>query len=168
MHQQIKLRFRPYSQLSRALPLLLCMCASTLAYAASAPLTPAQMVERGIDPAQADRELEALKHCDADQASLHICASAEQRRLDNELNRLYQQQMARLADEPADAQALRQAQRAWLKYVEADCLYQNGPSSEGGSIWPMLNVQCWTQHLKPRIELLRSYVNCTQDGCKGN
>ena len=94
--------------------------------------------------------------CGLNQHNLHVCASYDFRVQDTRLNALYRQQMARLKDAPEDRKRLQDAQRAWLKYTDADCLYQNGTIGESGSIWPMLELTCRTAHWKVRIDILQS------------
>lgn len=118
------------------------------------------------DAEQEAAEIEALKDCGANQAAMNLCANHKIRQADAELNELYRRQLARLKG-TADEARLRAAQRAWLKYVEADCLYSNGPAEDGGSSWAMSQAYCRAGHMAERIKYLRSYVECTSGGCPG-
>lgn len=120
------------------------------------------------DPLPMDDEEERAHRngCSADQRSMNLCSSYRLRVLDDELNHLYKQQLSRLKGSP-DAKRLVLAQRAWLKYIEADCLYQAGPAEDSGSIWPVQYGNCMSTHLRDRIRLLQSFVACTQNGCIG-
>lgn len=117
-------------------------------------------------PEQNALEQDALKHCDSDQTSMNLCGYHQYKVLDAELNRLYQQLASRLKETPHEAR-LRESERTWLKYVEADCLYQNGPREESGTIWPLLQNNCLTQHRKQRIDLLNQFLKCTNAICPG-
>ena len=116
---------------------------------------------------QAALEAEALKNCDANQMSLNLCSFHRYKKVDAELNRIYQAHLARMSSK-VDVQRYREAQRAWLKYAEADCLYRNGPREESGTIWPLLQNTCLSEHTEARLRILRQQFNCTQDGCPGN
>jgi uncharacterized protein YecT (DUF1311 family) len=97
------------------------------------------------------------------QSELNACATADYYEADLEMNELYKTQLDRLHD-PARLR-LRDAQRAWVKFRDAACLYEAGLADESGSIWPMDQNLCMTTHTKQRIEDLKSYVACTQNGC---
>jgi uncharacterized protein YecT (DUF1311 family) len=97
------------------------------------------------------------------QGEMNACATADFYEADLEMNELYKTQLYRLHDQAAAR--LRDAQRAWVKFRDAACLYEAGLESESGSIWPMDQNRCMTTHTKQRIEDLKSYVACTQNGC---
>lgn len=100
------------------------------------------------------------------QLEINQCSFSSFQKLDVELNYLYRAQIKRVQGTP-DESRLRVAQRAWLDYIKADCLYQNGPAEESGSIFSYLQNVCMGEHYKQRILLLKEFVNCTQDGCIG-
>jgi len=102
--------------------------------------------------------------CDANQASMNACASKDLTRLDADLNKQYQAQMAYLKN-PAQKQALKDAQRKWVAFRDADCLYQVGKPEDSGSIWPLLQAQCLAAQTQVRVEQLKAYVACRQEGC---
>lgn len=105
--------------------------------------------------------------CEKNQANLNICSGYDFKVQDAKLNALYKKQMARVKGTD-DAKRLVNAQRAWLKFVDADCLYQTGPLEESGTIWPLQNNMCRTTHFAQRIQQLESFLECTQDGCIGH
>ena len=119
---------------------------------------------QSITPEQEKAEAEALKDCGQSQATMNLCAHHEFRTADAELNRLYKELMARFKKSP-NLQKLQAAQRAWLAYVRADCLYQKGIPEDGGSSYAMSMAFCRAGHMKERITYLKSYVACTQNGC---
>ena len=101
--------------------------------------------------------------CEKDQLSMNLCSEYDYEVLDSELNDLFQQQLSRLSH-PSRARLVN-AERAWLKYRDADCLYQNGPREESGSIWPLEQNICLSTRTKQRIELIKSFIACTDNGC---
>jgi uncharacterized protein YecT (DUF1311 family) len=119
---------------------------------------------QSISPEQLKEEAEALKDCGANQNSMNLCAHHEFRTADAELNRLYKELMERFKGLPS-GERLKVAQRAWLRFVDADCLYQSGPPGDGGSSYNMEIAFCRAGHMRERIKALASYVSCTQNGC---
>jgi len=116
-------------------------------------------------PLRDGREQEALEDgCDRSQMNMNICSFYDYKVVDAELNIYYASQLSRLKGSPA-AKRLIAAQRAWLRYVESDCLYQTGPREESGSIWPFQHNTCMSAHLKQRIEVIKEFLECTQGGC---
>lgn len=71
--------------------------------------------------------------------ALNECATAEARRADAELNRVYRETMTR--HEGAAAARIRAGQRTWIAYRDAWC---EAASSlyEGGSMRPMVHDFC--------------------------
>ena len=102
--------------------------------------------------------------CDANQASMNQCASSAYAAADAELNAQYKAQMSWLTT-PARKKALQEAQKKWIAFRDADCLYQAGKREEGGSMWPLAQAQCLTVHTNARVEQLKTYTACHQEGC---
>lgn len=102
--------------------------------------------------------------CDANQASMNQCASQAYKALDAELNTQYNAQMGYLKT-PARKKALQDAQKKWIAFRDADCQYQAGKREEGGSMWPLVQAQCLSAQTKVRVEQLKAYTACRQEGC---
>lgn len=102
--------------------------------------------------------------CDANQAAMNQCAGKQLASLDAELNKQYKAQMAYLQT-PAKKQALKSAQQKWIAFRDADCLYQAGKAEDSGSIWPLVQSQCLAQHTQVRVEQLKKYASCREEGC---
>lgn len=102
--------------------------------------------------------------CDVNQASMNQCASNEYAALDAELNTQYNAQMGYLKT-PARKKALQDAQKKWIAFRDADCQYQAGKREEGGSLWPLAQAQCLSAQTKVRVEQLKAYTACRQEGC---
>jgi uncharacterized protein YecT (DUF1311 family) len=102
--------------------------------------------------------------CDANQAAMNRCAGKQLATLDAELNEQYKAQMAYLQT-PAKKQALKGAQQKWIAYRDADCLYQAGKAEDSGTIWPLLQSQCLAEHTRVRVEQLKKYAECREEGC---
>lgn len=104
------------------------------------------------------------ENCDANQAAMNACAGKQLSALDADLNKQYQAQMGYLKN-PAQKQALKSAQQKWIAFRDADCLYQVGKAENSGSIWPLLQSQCLAEQTRARVEQLKGYVACRQEGC---
>jgi uncharacterized protein YecT (DUF1311 family) len=96
------------------------------------------------------------------------CAAESFRQADGELNTLYKEQMKRLEAAPKTKDRLRDSQRAWVVFRDKACLYEAGTAEESGSMWPSENFGCMEYQTKKRIEDIKTYLACTDNGCPGN
>jgi uncharacterized protein YecT (DUF1311 family) len=88
------------------------------------------------------------------QLEMNLCADAQYRKADAELNRAYQQ-LAR-ASGGAGAR-LKAAQLAWLKFRDAECDYE-ASQYEGGSMKPMVYSFCLAGVTGARTKQLRDML----------
>ena len=106
-----------------------------------------------------------------DQYSMTYCAGVDYDNADAELNRVWPQARAAakrqdeyIADEarskgvPTASEALLAAQRAWLKFRDAECEYQSY-AFFGGTGQPMIGSLCLAQLTRERISQLREGLN---------
>ena len=96
------------------------------------------------------------------QQDLNQCAELDWQAADEALNDAYKRAMAEMKDMDANmpedlqgaADALREAQRAWIPYRDANCTLAGFPM-RGGSAEPLLVYGCMTQMTEDRTaELL--------------
>jgi uncharacterized protein YecT (DUF1311 family) len=78
---------------------------------------------------------------------------------DTEMNQIYQQLTAKLS--PAGKTALRDAQRAWLRYRDLECPFET-MGTVGGSVHPMLVYMCQKRLTKAHIADLTTQLNCQE------
>ncbi|WP_225087658.1 lysozyme inhibitor LprI family protein [Pectobacterium colocasium] len=101
---------------------------------------------------------------DCDNASTQLdmsqCAADEYKKVDGELNRLYQYVVKRLVIEEHKA-LLKSAQRKWIAYRDADCEFQTFPTT-GGSVHGMVYSQCLTQKTAERVTEFKSMLRCKE------
>ncbi|MBO1074075.1 lysozyme inhibitor LprI family protein [Roseomonas marmotae] len=97
----------------------------------------------------------------ATQADMNECAGDGLRKADAALNEAYQQIMARLRPDAPARQALRDAQRAWIRFRDGECDFAT-IGVEGGSIRPMLAAQCRQRLTEERLAQLRRYLSCRE------
>lgn len=99
------------------------------------------------------------------QQEMNICAEADWKAADEELNATYKEVMAEMkamdTDLPQELRgaevALREAQRAWIPYRDANC-QAAGFLMRGGSAEPLLVYGCLRQTTLDRIDALRRLV----------
>ncbi len=96
--------------------------------------------------------------CDTNQLDINLCSYYDFKVLDEHLNAVYKRLREQIRNDPQATQRLTLAQRAWLNYVETDCLYQNGKRLEAGSGWPADQNTCLSAHYKARIALLEQFL----------
>lgn len=89
------------------------------------------------------------------QAELTVSADEVLKKADAELNAVYKEVMASLDD--AGKAALKESQRAWVKYRDL-CGESEGSMYEGGSIQPMVVLQCHGDLTKEKSGRLRGML----------
>lgn len=102
--------------------------------------------------------------CNATQTAMNACAGKQLSGVDAELNTQYKAQLGYLKNSERK-EAFKAAQRKWIAFRDADCLYQVGKAAEGGSMWPLAQAQCLTEHTRVRVEQLKAYNACRDEGC---
>lgn len=96
------------------------------------------------------------------QLEMNNCAHQEYVKADAEMNRVYKQLMSVLtADQAKDQTKLREAQRAWVKYRDANCESESS-LNEGGTIYPMVYDFCLASMTEERTKRLRDMLANSQ------
>lgn len=95
------------------------------------------------------------------QSDMTICAGRDYQKADKSLNASYSKIRERLADDEPVRKALLEAQRAWIKFRDAECAFST-MGTEGGSIQPMLKAMCLTELTEQRIQQLDAHANCEE------
>ena len=118
-------------------------------------------------------EAEACYEKAQTQLGLNRCAGLEYRVADDELNQTYQAVLVKHADDETFLARLRDAQRAWIAFRDAEMEalfpHQDEPGYYG-SVFPM----CWAQQLasltRERTAKLRRWLEGVQEGnvCSGS
>ncbi len=94
------------------------------------------------------------------QAELNACAGAAFKTADAQLNAAYAAVRQRLSD--AGQKRLRDAERAWMAYRDAECIFRSS-GDDGGSAAVMVEVQCQAELTNARAKYLDSIRTC-EDG----
>ena len=96
------------------------------------------------------------------QLAIHICADAEAKRVDAELNRIYQQLLSAARDEPGAVEKIRAVERVWIAYRDAylDAMYpaKNKLAAYGSSFT--------TENLLLRAKLTQQQTNALREMLK--
>jgi uncharacterized protein YecT (DUF1311 family) len=106
----------------------------------------------------------AAEDCDLpnrSQADLNDCYGNTYKASDAQLNALYKQIESRLKDDVATTKLLVTAQRAWLAFRDAECVFSTSAAS-GGTIRPMLDAICLEGLTSKRIEDFKTYLRCQE------
>jgi uncharacterized protein YecT (DUF1311 family) len=117
----------------------------------------------GATPIRNANEQQAFEEgCEWNQANINICGGYEFRVLGHELSQLLSQEKSKFSAKPETQDRLALLQRAWDRYVLADCTFQDGQVM---AATPQRYLICAKQHIRERINLLKSLVSCNYDGC---
>ncbi len=93
------------------------------------------------------------------QVDINACAAGKYQQADAQLNRTYRQLLGR-EDGQAAAQ-LKEAQRRWVAWRDAQCAFEAGGVS-GGSAQPMVLDQCLERLTRAQTSLLDSHLHCQE------
>ena len=102
-------------------------------------------------------------HSERSQHEINQCARLTRKKADDEMNRVYKQQLTYLSAE--NKAPLVESQRAWIVYRDKTCSYEAGPSEGSGSRWSQIMDDCDARITKQRTDILSQYVRCRENGC---
>jgi uncharacterized protein YecT (DUF1311 family) len=104
----------------------------------------------------------AANECDSavTQTEMNMCADLEFRQVDSQLNEAYQELRNAYKTVDGAAEALRNAQRAWVSFRDADCAMTR--ISSGGSVEKMVITQCLTKRTAERLADFRRLLSCNE------
>lgn len=95
------------------------------------------------------------------QQGMNQCADVAYKKSDAELNRVYQQIRTRLKQSNKSLVALVSAQKHWIAFRDAECTFRSS-ASVGGTVYPLLVLQCRDALTRQRIEQLTGYLHCQE------
>ena len=125
-------------------------CAPALAAAVVAPWLMVPSVAHAADCANA-----------ATQMAMNACAAGDPRAADARLNATFNEVAGRLRGQDDAGHRLVAAERAWVRFRDAECAFDTNQVS-GGSIAPMVLAECQTTMTKAREQRLRAYLDCRE------
>jgi uncharacterized protein YecT (DUF1311 family) len=115
-------------------------------------------------PARADETINC-KSPNLNQMELDQCAGQDFTASDKKLNTLYRTLMAKY--DAANGALLKDAQRKWLAFRDAECTYETN-GTVGGSINPMMNTMCRTHLTNTRVKELTAQLKCEEGNLSCN
>lgn len=95
------------------------------------------------------------------QLEMNFCAGRNREAADAALNEAYRRIVARLGTDTATLGQLREAQRAWIAFQDAECTFA-ASGVEGGSIYPMIHADCLREATEARTAALQTYLDCAE------
>lgn len=94
-------------------------------------------------------------------ASFAAHANDSYKAVDAQLNKTYQEIVARLKDDADGKKSLVDAQRAWMKFRDAECKFQ-ASAVDGGSAYPLAMQACLEAVTRQRVQELERYTSCEE------
>lgn len=95
------------------------------------------------------------------QAAMTQCAAQAYQASDAELNALFHEIRQRVGDDADTRGLLRDAERAWVAFRDAECAFA-ASAVAGGSAYPMVHDLCLDDLTQSRIEQFRQYLDCEE------
>lgn len=111
-----------------------------------------------LSVAQADECMDNAE----DQAAMTSCAAQAYQQSDTDLNKLFHEIRQRLTDDTDAQHLLRESERAWIAFRDAECSFA-ASRVDGGSAYPMIYDLCLDELTQQRIDKLRQYLSCEED-----
>lgn len=109
-------------------------------------------------PAPAE-QIPALCSKERNQAEMTRCADELLKEANAEIAKTLQELLA--ATDKDDRRFVTEAQQAWQAYSDKECIARIGGSpNRGGTIWPMMYLQCHVGLTRARIKDLKEQVKC--------
>ena len=99
------------------------------------------------------------------QLDLNECAAKGFKAADADLNAAYRKAAARLAGNADALKLLTVAQRNWIAFRDSECAFASS-SVAGGTIYPMVLMNCRERVTRARIADFKTYLAC-QEGDVG-
>ena len=105
------------------------------------------------------------------QGDLNAQTEAEWRAADKQLNSIYQQIIAQNADDEVFLASLKEAQRCWIAFRDAQLKMKYPDREQGyyGSVLPSCEMMYLTELTKDRIKALQVWIDGVEEGniCAG-
>ncbi len=95
------------------------------------------------------------------QSELNSCGSDAYRAADQKLNDAFKQIEHRFSADKDGSEQLRQAQRAWIGFRDAECKFASSGVA-GGSAYTMVQQQCLRDLTEARVKQLEAYLQCEE------
>jgi len=97
------------------------------------------------------------------QLEINSCIAKNLEESDKDMNAAYDHILTQAKSDKA-RQRLKNAQRAWIKFRDASCLFETGPREDSGTAWPSMYAGCLSKLTEKRTADLINYRHCS-DSC---
>jgi|GEM_PF-2354958 len=92
------------------------------------------------------------------------CAAQTRHALNVRMNHLYRLELQKVMGTYAERR-LDHAQNLWRRWVNAECLFSEGPPDRGGPQWQARLDACQANKIRRRIGQLDRFLHCAGDTC---
>ena len=104
-------------------------------------------------------QIPALCSNERNQAAMTRCADELLKKANAEMAKNLKELLD--ATEKEDQKYVTEAQEAWKAYADKECISRIGGSpNRGGTIWPMMHLQCHVGLTRLRVKDLKEQVKC--------
>jgi uncharacterized protein YecT (DUF1311 family) len=104
-------------------------------------------------------QIPALCSKERNQAAMTRCADELLKKANAEMAKTLKELLE--ATDKEDQKYVTEAQEAWKAYADKECLSRIGGSpNRGGTIWPMMHLQCHVGLTRLRVKDLKEQVKC--------
>jgi uncharacterized protein YecT (DUF1311 family) len=93
------------------------------------------------------------------QSAMNECAGKKLQESDQQLNAAYRALLGKVSKQGADQ--LRQTQRAWLAWRDAQCTFET-MGTRGGSVNPMVHAMCMDDLTRQQAKRLDAQLHCKE------
>lgn len=95
------------------------------------------------------------------QSAMNACAQQAYQASDEQLNKNFHEIRQRLGDDTATRNLLRDAERAWIAFRDAECSFA-ASATAGGSAYAMVYDMCLADLTQERVKNFRNYLECEE------
>lgn len=92
------------------------------------------------------------------------CAAQTRHALNDRMTHLYRLELQKVMGTYAERR-LDHAQNLWRRWVNAECLFRDGPPGRGGADWNRRQDDCLSGMIRTRIAQLDGFLHCSGATC---
>lgn len=93
------------------------------------------------------------------QAELNICSNSHAKKANQAMELSYNKLLNKI--NPDIKEKLKTAKKSWLQYRKDQCEF-NSSGAEGGSVYPMIVLECYVEITNDYTKLLDAQLNCEE------
>jgi len=112
------------------------------------------------------KEKPAAARCDTNQQTLNACAEQRLQRAEAALNKVFTS-LLKVVQGSNSETLLKESQKLWSKFREADCRYAVSGLTPDGSARDQVQNDCRALRTEERVLQLKEFAQCDSAGCPG-